>query len=188
MKRFFAAMTAALLMVALISSTALAGGGSRPITATGHAIQTDVGSCNNEWATDSLYKAYKLTLVAAGTYNLQVNEGGPFTTLAGTSPGACEKSATPNGHMVAAGVKGFDYQKFNRTVTSTAAPNLHPSCPGAAGCASSGAFLNAVFGAGNYQTPGLWSFTAFYVTWANGTYFDTSVNWPHNNRGDITGS
>jgi hypothetical protein len=178
-------MTTALLMVALVSSTALAGGGSRPITATGHAIQNDVGSCNNDWATDGLYKAYKLTLVTANTYNLQVNEGGSFTTLAAISPGACEKSAIPNGNTVAAGVKGFDYQRFNATVTSTTTPNLHPSCAGVDGCVRSGDFLDAVFGAGNYLR-GDWSFTAFYVTWANGTYFDTSVNWPLNNRGDIT--
>lgn len=35
---------------------------------------------------------------------------------------------------------------------------------------------------------GGFSWTALYVTRANGIWFDTSVNWPLNDRGDITGS
>lgn len=188
MRRVLAAASAAALVVGIFAGPTLAGrGGFSPITATGHAIQDDIGSCNNVWATDSLYKAYKLTLVTAGVYNLEVNEGGPFTTIAGKSPGACEKTGAYNGETVAAGVRGLDYQKFNQTVTSAATPNQHPNCAANNSCAGSGDFLTAVFGSGPL-TRGAWSFTALYVTRANGIWFDTSVNWPLNDRGDITGS
>jgi hypothetical protein len=132
------------------------------------------GSCNNEWATVSLDKVYKLTLVTDGMYNLEVKEEGPLTTLPGKSPGACE-SGTDNGHTVAAGITGRTHQDFNATVKSAVAPNRHPDC-GVSGCAGSGDFLDAVFGAGvgNY-TRDAWSWTTHYQTGSNGTYFDTSV-------------
>jgi hypothetical protein len=185
MKRLFAAMTAALLVAALVPAAA-SGRGLSPITATGHAIQGDRGTCGNIWAMDNLYKAYRLTRVNPTTYNLVVNEGGPFTTIAGRSPGACE-SGTYNLKTVAAGVTGVQYQTFNVTVTSTTTPKQRPSCAGVNGCALSGDFLDAVFGSGNW-TLGLWSFTCLYATRANGIWFDTSVNYPYNDRGDITGS
>ena len=141
---------------------------------------------NSRWATVSLDKVYKLTLVTDGMYNLEVKEEGPLTTLPGKSPGACE-SGTDNGNTVAAGITGRTHQEFNATVTSAVTPNRHPEC-GVSGCAGSGDFLDAVFGAevGNY-TRDAWSWTTHYQTGSNGTYFDTSENWPLNNRGDITG-
>jgi hypothetical protein len=124
--------------------------------------------------------------VAPGVYNLEVKESGTLTTLPGQSPGACE-SGTDNGHTVAAGITGLTHQTFDAFVTPSVTPNRHPEC---GVCAGSGNFLDAVFGAGNYTsgyTTGADSWTAHYQTRSNGTYFDTSENWPHNNRGDITG-
>jgi hypothetical protein len=188
MKKMFAAMVAALLLASLASGAALAGNGFPPITATGERVQNDVGSCNNDWATVTLTKNYKLTLTTTGVYNLEVKEDGSLTTLAGVSPGACE-SGTNNGNTVAAGITGRTHQTFDAPVTSTASPNPNPACT--APCASSSDFLNAVFGAGNYTSGYVTlndSWTAHYEAGSNGTYFDTSVNWPLNNRGDITGS
>jgi hypothetical protein len=181
-----AASLAVLGSIAIAGPAAADGNGQRTIKAEGFRVQTDIGSCNNEWATVSLDKAYKLTLVTDGMYNLEVKEEGPLTTLPGKSPGACE-SGTDNGHTVAAGITGRTHQEFNATVKSAVAPNRHPDC-GVSGCAGSGDFLDAVFGAGvgNY-TRDAWSWTAHYQTRSNGTYFDRSVDWPLNNRGDITG-
>jgi hypothetical protein len=170
--------------IAVAGPAVAAGNGFPPITGDGYRVQPDIGSCNNGWATVSLDKAYKLTRVSGGVYNLEVKESGTLTTLVGKSPGACE-SGTDNGNTVAAGITGLTHQTFDALVTSSVTPNRHPKC-GVSGCAGSGDFLGAVFGAGN-STLGSWSWTAHYQTRSNGTYFDTSENWPLNNRGDITG-
>jgi hypothetical protein len=180
---------AMLSAIAVAAPAAAAGGGFPPIMADGQRVQADVGSCNNDWATVSLDKTYKLTRTGVGTYNLEVKEDGPFTTIAGTSPGACE-SGTDNGNLVAAGVTGKTHQRFDAPVTSSATPDRTPEC-GVSGCAGTGAFLDAVFGSGSYTSgyvTGDFSWTAHYQAGSNGTYFDTSVDWPFDNRGDITGS
>ncbi len=188
MKRLLAAMTASLLVAALVPAAA-SGRGFGPISASGHSTEGDIGTCANIWATDTLNKVYKLTRTnVAGSYNLELRDNGRFTSVAGVSPGACA-SGTNNGNTIAAGVTGTTHQVFNATVTVTSAAtvNRNPSCPGHSGCVSSANFLDAVFGASNWAR-GAWSFTARYRTSSNGTWFDTSVNWPLNDRGDITGS
>jgi hypothetical protein len=174
--------------IAVAGPAVAAGNGFPPITGDGYRVQNDTGSCNNDWATVSLDKAYKLTQVSDGVYNLEVKESGTLTTLPGQSPGACE-SGTDNGNTVAAGITGLTHQTFDAPVWSSSPPNAKPDCSADA-CAGSGDFLNAVFGAGNYTsgyTTGDFSWTAHYEAGSNGTYFDTSANWPLNNRGDITG-
>ena len=176
--------------IAVAGPAVAAGNGFPPITGDGYRVQSDVGSCNNDWATVSLDKAYKLTRVSDGVYNLEVKESGSFVTIAGTSPGACE-SGTDNGNTVVAGITGLTHQTFDALVTSSSTPDAKPDCSDNA-CAGSGGFLNAVFGAGNYVSNyNSWTdvtFTAHYEAGSNGTYFDTSTNWPTDNRGDITGS
>jgi len=176
--------------IAVAGPAVAAGNGFPPITGDGYRVQSDIGSCNNDWATVSLDKAYKLTRVSDGVYNLEVKESGSFVTIAGTSPGACE-SGTDNGNTVVAGITGLTHQTFDALVTSSSTPDAKPDCSDNA-CAGSGGFLNAVFGAGNYVSNyNSWTdvtFTAHYEAGSNGTYFDTSTNWPTDNRGDITGS
>jgi hypothetical protein len=148
--------------------------------------QTDIGSCNNEWAQDTFDKLFTLTANKDGTYNVQADyKHGTFVTYAGKSPGACE-SGTDNGNTVAAGVTGKTHQTYDATVTASTAPDQHPSCgTDNTGCTGSSAFLNAVFGAGNWaRTDFTWK--NHYEAGKNGTWFDTSVNWPLNDRGDIT--
>jgi hypothetical protein len=173
----------------LVTSIALAGPGKGPPIKAGPVAivgDDDIGSCNNVWAQDSFNKFYTLTANLDGTYNLQVNyKDGTFVTNAGKSPGACE-SGTDNGNTVAAGVTGRTHQEYNATVTATALPNRNPDCGvNNVGCTGSGGFLNAVFGAGNWSRTGF-SWKDHYEAGNNGTYFDTDVNWPLNNRGDIT--
>jgi hypothetical protein len=175
--------------IAVAGPAVAAGNGFPPITGDGYRVQNDTGSCNNGWATVSLDKAYKLTRVSGGVYNLEVKESGTLTTLPGKSPGACE-SGTNNGNTVVAGITGLTHQTFDALVTSSSMPNAKPDCSINNACAGSGDFLNAVFGAGNYVSNyNSWTdvtFTAHYEAGSNGTYFDTSTNWPLNNRGDIT--
>ena len=148
--------------------------------------QDDVGTCNNVWAVDSFNKFYTITSNNDGTYNLQVNyKDGTFVTQAGKSPGACE-SGTDNGNTVAAGVTGKTHQEYNGTVTGTLSGN---SCTPAT-CTSTQTILDTVFNTGWTWTPlsdgGHWTWTGHYEAGSNGTWFDTSVNWPFNDRGDIT--
>ena len=74
--------------IAVAGPAVAAGNGFPPITGDGYRVQNDTGSCNNGWATVSLDKAYKLTRVSDGVYNLEVKERGSFVTIAGTSQGA----------------------------------------------------------------------------------------------------
>jgi hypothetical protein len=186
-------MKSTLLSTAILvgfASVAFAGtGGYPPIKVGPVAIvgADDIGTCNNVWAQDSFNKLYTLTTNRDGTYNLQVNyKDGTFVSNAGTSPGACE-SGSDNGSTIAAGVTGRTHQEYNATVTATSLPDPTPDCGANNGCAGSGDVLNAVFGAGNWsRTPFGWK--NHYQAGSNGTWFDTDVNWPLNDRGDITGS
>jgi hypothetical protein len=164
--------------------------GQPPITAGPVAIvgAPDIGTCNNVWALDSFDKFYRLTSNKDGTYNLQVNyKNGTFISNAGFSPGACE-SGTNNGSIVGVGVTGKTHQEYNATVIATVPANQNPDCGvDNVGCTGSGGFLNAVFGAGNHSTPDF-GWTGHYEAGNNGVWFDTDVNWPLNDRGDITGT
>jgi hypothetical protein len=175
--------------VVLMASLALAAPGKGPPIKAGPVAivgADDIGTCNNVWAQDSFNKFYTLTANHDGTYNLQVNyKDGTFVTNAGISPGACE-GGSPNGNTVAAGLTGRTHQEYNATVTATASPNRNPNCGANNGCTGSGDFLNAVFGAGNWTRTGF-GWKGHYEAGSNGTWFDTDVNWPLNDRGDITG-
>jgi hypothetical protein len=166
--------------------------GQPPITAGPVAIvQEDIGTCNNFWAVDSFDKFYTLTLNHDGTYNLQVNyKNGTFSTLAGASPGACESAPAPdgNGKTVVAGITGKTHQEYNHTVSAIAPPNQNPNCGvNNVLCPSAKSFLDAVFGAANWSYTSDLSWTGHYEAGNNGVWFDTSVDWPNNDRGDITG-
>jgi len=150
--------------------------------------QGDIGTCNNVWALDSFDKFYTITPNKDGTYNVQVNyKDGTFVTNAGVSPGACE-SGTYNGNTVAAGVTGKTHQEYNGTVTGTLSGN---SCTPET-CFDTTSILNTVFNSGWTWTilsdGGHWTWTGHYEAGNNGVWFDTSVDWPYNDRGDITGS
>jgi hypothetical protein len=145
----------------LMASIALAAPGKGPPIKVGPiavVAQDDIGTCNNVWAQDSFNKFYTITPNKDGTYNVQVNyKDGTFVTLAGKSPGACESDAD-NGNTV--------------------------------GCVDTTTILNTLFEPGwswvILSDGGHWTWTGHYEAGSNGTWFDTSVNWPLNDRGDIT--
>jgi hypothetical protein len=191
MKRIWLVYIGAVVALGLlvpVAGVASPGSGKTPIKVGPVAIVgvDDIGTCNNVWAQDSFNKFYTLTPNKDGTYNLQVNyKDGTFVTNAGQSPGACESGAD-NGNTVTAGVTGRTHQEYNATVTAPGIPNSNPDCAANNGCTGSGDFLNAVFGAGNWTRTGF-GWTGHYEAGSNGTWFDTDVNWPLNDRGDITG-
>ena len=157
-----------------------------PVAITG---ADDIGTCGNVWAKDSFNKFYTLTLNKDGsTYNLQVNyKDGTFVTNGGASPGACENDLN-NSNTVVAGITGRTHQEFNIPVSATTTPIPNPDCGiDNAACESANSFLTAVFGAGKFERSP-YSFTGHFEAGNNGTWFDTSVSYPFNDRGDITGS
>jgi hypothetical protein len=177
----------------LMASIALAGPDERRgITIGPIAVvaQEDIGTCNNVWALDSFNKFYTITPNKDGTYNVQVNyKDGTFVTIAGISPGACEVTGgngPGNGNTVAAGITGRTDQEYNGTVIG----NLRPGATCGTGCVDTTTILNTLFLPGwtwvILPDGGHWSWTGHYETRCNGTWFDTSVNWPFNDRGDIT--
>lgn len=182
------ALTLTLVVGLMLSSIVFAGSGKGPPIKVGPVVITgadDIGTCNNVWASDSFKKFYTITANLNGTYNLEVNyKDGTFVTLAGKSPGACE-SGTYDGSTVLAGVLGQTHQDYSATVTVSTLPNPNPDCGANNGCVGSGDVLNAVFGAGSWARTDF-SWTGHYEAGNNGTWFDTSVNWPLNDRGDIT--
>lgn len=124
-----------------------------------------------------------------GTYDLQVNyRNGTFVTVAGTSPGACEATGT-NRKTVGAGITGRVTGHWVATVSAPAGvANRKPDCSGT-NCLKASEFLNAVFGSNHwtYSVPFVW-LRGKYTTKNNGSWFDTTVNWPFNDQGDITGT
>ena len=183
---------ASVMLLAAMAAPALAGpGGQPPIKVGPIAVvdQADIGTCNNVWALDSFDKSYTITVNKDRTYNVQVNyKHGTFVTVAGVtpvkSPGACE-SGTYNGNTVAAGVTGRTHQEYNGTVKGTLSG---ATCN--ATCVDTTSILNQLFNPGwtwvVLADGGHWTWTGHYKAGSHGTWFDTSVNWPHNDRGDIT--
>jgi hypothetical protein len=185
MKRLFFVAGLAIAALGLAVAPALA---SNAVVATGTGTATgaeDIGTCNQVWAEDTLTKTFMLFATGApGTYSLEVKEHGSFVSNAGASPGACE-TGSPNGSTIPAGVTGMLTAQWDNTVHSLATPTTTPDCSNNA-CASSGGFLDAVFGPGNW-TKDAWSWDAHYTApGGHGAWFDTNVNWPLDDRGDIT--
>lgn len=161
-----------------------------PIHVTG---AEDIGTCNNVWALDSFNKFYTISSAsAAGAYNVKVEyRNGKFVSIAGISPGACEVSGGSgpgNGNTVGVGIKGTMEQLYNGTITGTLSGN---SCTPAI-CVDTASILNTLFNPGWSWTilsdGGHWIWSNTYKARHHGTWFDTSVNWPFNDTGDITGS
>src|SRR5450759_4599623 len=162
-------------------------GAGPPIKGAGTAYGAeDIGTCNNVWAEDTLNKTFALfanPTSGTGTYSLEVKEQGTFVSIPGSSPGACEE-VVPTGATIPAGVTGKLTSQWDNTVTARTQPNSKPDCSNDA-CATSGGFLDAVFGSGNW-TKGEWSWNAHYTAPAgHGTWFDPNVNWPLNDHGAI---
>jgi hypothetical protein len=72
-------------------------------------MDTDGGTCGNTWALDLGVRTFtQPNADPAGNYSIvETFSQGHFTTVAGSSPGACDDpSRTDNGHLVREGVPG----------------------------------------------------------------------------------
>ena len=187
--------------VALLSSVALAAvpafaeGETQNITVNNATVtQADIGTCGNTWAMGTFKKSYRLEQNSNGTYNLSIDYGnGTFVTIPDpktgvtASPGACGYGGRGL-DTVASGIIGTMTEEWNTTVTATRAPNGHPDCAANNGCTKASDFLAAVFGVANATPDPDWKVTGSYTTQSNGSWFDTSDNYPFRDTGDITGS
>jgi hypothetical protein len=154
-----------------------------------HVGQADIGTCNNTWALDTFDKVYTITANGDGTSNVEVvYNKGTFVTVAGMSPGACEVIKVPpgNGNSVAAGINGTMKQDYNGTVVGTLMPGAlcTPST-----CFDTTSILNTLFNPGwswvILPDGGHWTWINSYDAGTHGKWFDTSTNWPLNDKGDI---
>jgi hypothetical protein len=103
----------------------------------------DTGTCQNVWANDTTKRTYVVKPRHDGSYVLVAVDRGTFTTLAGQSPGACEKTSK-HGTTVTAGITG----RFNGYIAGVVAGGtLKPNATCAAIC-DRAAFVAAFFGAG----------------------------------------
>jgi hypothetical protein len=77
----------------------------------------DYGTCTNIWADIKQKTTYYVPKKSAdGSYQVRFDLSGPFTSIAGQSPGACN-SGTDNGNTVSNGIKGKMIQNFHIVVT-----------------------------------------------------------------------
>ena len=77
----------------------------------------DFGTCTNTWADMKQKTTYFVGKKRDdGSYKVQFDLSGPFTSIAGQSPGACS-SGTDNGSTVKQGVKGKMIQNFHIIIT-----------------------------------------------------------------------
>ena len=115
-------------------------------------VSFDSGTCGNVpgWANDTDQRTFIVgTPTAGGTPVTESFTNGRFTTLAGSSPGACEAGPN-NGGTVIAGVKGSFTGSESGMVTcaGTCVVNLNPDVTA---CApnptnSTACFITAIFG------------------------------------------
>ena len=104
---------------------------------------TDSGTCGPDWANDTFNRSFTIHQNPDGTFTVREDfSNGRFTTIAGSSPGACE-SSTPHGTLVAAGVKGTFHGYLAGTVT---AGNFNQSGCDSGGCDSTAGFITHLFG------------------------------------------
>jgi len=74
----------------------------------------DYGTCTNIWADINQKTTYKVGKPDGdGVYHMSFVLAGPFTAIAGQSPGACDKGVDQdNGNLVKKGIKGKMTQTF----------------------------------------------------------------------------
>ena len=68
-------------------------------------VVPDHGSCGNVWATDTSQRTWTIKPNHNGTFRVGRKDNGTFVTMAGQSPGACEKTGK-HGKLVNAGIQG----------------------------------------------------------------------------------
>jgi hypothetical protein len=152
---------------------------------------TDSGTCGNNWAADTFTRNFFVHQNADGTFRLiETFSNGKFVTVAGTSPGACQKGSG-HGSTVDALINGNFGGFFNGTITGTPVYNPH-GCDFPAPCTTTSGFVLAVFGPGArygcVSGPGSCSFFFAYYAADQGLKYHIWINASSDlggNRGDI---
>ena len=150
------------------------------------STSTDSGTCGPDWANDAYTRKFTVTLPAVGGVYTVVEKfvKGHFTTLAGTSPGACE-AGPDNGNTVKGGVKGTFSGSYSFTV-SGGTLNTGGTCTDTDlnGQCNTDEWVAGFFGGGASWTLNNWGFkyhsTAKVLTQKNW------INAASGNSGDIT--
>jgi hypothetical protein len=111
---------------------------------------TDNGSCGAQtWATLQETRTYGVKDNGNGTFTLRRTDKGTFTTIGGTSPGACE-TGSKHGHSVRSGVTGRFGGYLVGTVTASAF-NPKATCANPDVCATREGFLQTFFTGATYS-------------------------------------
>lgn len=154
----------------------------------------DSGTCGADWALDTYHRAFRVDDRHPALV-LETFTKGAFTTMAGVSPGACNKPASVapgNGDVLKSGIKGlfagYAYiaikgGKFNpKARFSWSMCDL--AIQSGQGCVT--AFILAVYGAGaTVDTSGKSTYAFDYFTMHNGSWHNASKD-AGGNQGDIT--
>jgi hypothetical protein len=108
---------------------------------------TDHGSCSTPWATDTAKRTWSVKPGKNGTFRVTRKDKGTFVTLAGQSPGACDKTGK-HGHLVNAGVHG----KFRGYLSGTVSGGtFNPNAACDAACiGDTKTFIAAFFPGGTF--------------------------------------
>jgi hypothetical protein len=184
MKRLLAAMTAAVMMVALGSSAALAKPNTNTFKSGPWAFSgPDSGTCGNNWANDTSNVIFTVTPNTDGSYNVvETYSQGHFVTIAGDSPASCDVTYTDHGTAIIGGVSG----KFIGTVIFTVTGTFDRTASCAAPCTRS-TWVLAFFGT-NTWTETAWSFQYNASPSAKGLLYNQWTNASTGNFGDIASS
>ena len=159
------------------------------------SASTDSGTCGPDWANDTFHRSFTVSANADGTFAVREDfTKGRFTTIAGTSPGACNTAPPPlgNGSLVRAGVKGTFHGYLAGTVFGA---TFNENGCSSGGCDTTAGFVLKVFGpTATYSCvtgPGTCSFFFTYHAGGKGLIFRHWINASTDlggNRGDIASS
>jgi hypothetical protein len=107
-------------------------------------VTTDGGSCGAPWANDTVVRTFSVKDNGDGTFRVTRRDRGIFVTIAGASPGACEKT-DHHGKTVRAGVTG-KFQGFLRGTVTGGTFDPNAACTGTS-CGFTDTFIATHFGA-----------------------------------------
>jgi hypothetical protein len=144
----------------------------------------DSGTCGPDWANDQFNRVFTVGTNPDGTPRVvEFFKNGTFTTIAGSSPGACQ-SGPSNGGLVKAGITGRFHGYFVITVTGGSL-NRSATCT-VASCGTTAGFIKTVFG-----PTATYTVTTFLFNYSSPDKQLISRHWTNasadrgGNRGDI---
>lgn len=165
------------VLVALLSvSVAQAGISYGPVPGS----SPDSGTCGNDWANDSFSRLF--TDITPTNF-VQWFKNGTFTTVAGSSPAACQ-GHPDNGNKVVAGILGKMEGSFDVKVNN--ASQFTPGACTPALCDTTAGFVKTVYGASATYESGATYFEFKYKVCDGRSWHNASAN-RGGNYGEIAG-